>query len=69
VAEIGAAMLCCAIGLSDKPREDHASYIHSWIQLLENDKNAIFSAAKQADSAMAYMLDQANQFHGRVIAA
>ena len=69
VAEIGAAMLCCAIGLSDEPREDHASYIHSWIQLLENDNNAIFSAAKQADSAMAYMLDQANQFHGHVIAA
>jgi len=65
VAELGAAMICCEIGLTDTPREDHASYIHSWIQLLQDDKNAIFKASREASAAVEYMLAQAADYRGR----
>src|SRR5262249_14009974 len=44
VAEIGAAFLCAELGLANEPRQDHAAYINSWIQILQNDKRAIFTA-------------------------
>jgi hypothetical protein len=45
VAELGAAFLCADIGITPEPREDHTSYIASWLQVLKNDKRAIFTAA------------------------
>ena len=55
VAELGSAYLCAdlAIGLSE--REDHASYIASWVAALKNDKRAIFHAAAQAERAAAWL--------------
>lgn len=51
VAELGAAFLCAAQALSSEPREDHAHYIQSWLQVLKNDKRAIFTAAAKAQQA------------------
>src|SRR5262245_227068 len=45
VAEIGAAFLCAQLQITAEPREDHASYIAHWLQLLREDKRAIFAAA------------------------
>lgn len=57
VAELGAAYLMAQVGLVDTVLIDHASYIESWISVLKNDKNAIFTASKQANLAYEYILN------------
>lgn len=51
VAEIGAAYLCASLGTAAEERDDHASYIQSWLTVLQNDKRAIFRAATAAQAA------------------
>ena len=55
VAELGAAFLAADLGLCIEPRPDHASYIASWIKVLQNDKRAIVQAAAYAERAVAYL--------------
>jgi antirestriction protein ArdC len=55
VAELGAAFLCADLDLTPEVREDHADYIGSWLQVLRNDKRAIFSAAAHAQRAVDYL--------------
>ncbi|WOB78475.1 ArdC family protein [Brevundimonas nasdae] len=51
VAEIGAAFALARLGVSAEPREDHASYLASWLKVLKEDKRAIFTAASKAQAA------------------
>jgi antirestriction protein ArdC len=51
VAEIGAAFLCCDLGITPEPREDHAAYLGHWLKVLKGDKRAIFQAAAHAQKA------------------
>ena len=55
VAEIGAAFLCAHLGIAAEPRDDHASYIAYWLQLLREDKRAIFAAAAHAQRAVDFL--------------
>ncbi|MFK7735159.1 MAG: ArdC family protein [Pirellulaceae bacterium] len=55
VAELGAAFLCADLGITPQPRDDHASYIESWLQVLKNDKRAVFAAASMASKAADYL--------------
>ena len=55
-AELGAAFLCASLGISSAPREDHAAYIASWLEVLKKDNRAIFSAASMAQEAYAYLV-------------
>ena len=55
VAEISSAFLCADMGISLEPREDHAAYLSSWLQVLKQDKRAIFSAASHAQKAVDYL--------------
>jgi len=55
VAELGAAFLCADLGLALEDRPDHAAYIGSWLQVLKNDKRAIFTAAAHAQRAADYL--------------
>ncbi|MCZ2110717.1 MAG: ssDNA-binding domain-containing protein [Dehalococcoidia bacterium] len=55
VAEIGAAFLACDLGLTPKPREDHAAYLDHWLKVLKEDKRAIFRAAAHAQRAADYL--------------
>jgi antirestriction protein ArdC len=55
VAELGAAFLCAELSLPTDPRIDHAPYIASWLQVLKNDKRAIFTAAAKAQEALNWM--------------
>lgn len=55
VAEIGSAMLCAELGVSQDTRPDHAQYIHHWMQLLTDDPRAIFTAAAKASEAVTYL--------------
>lgn len=55
VAEMGAAFLCASLGLEVEPREDHASYLASWLKVLKSDHRAIFTAASAAQAASDYL--------------
>jgi antirestriction protein ArdC len=55
VAELGSAFLCADLDLTPEVREDHASYIASWIQVLKNDRRAIFTAASHAQRAADFL--------------
>ncbi|MCM0032077.1 ArdC family protein [Sandarakinorhabdus limnophila] len=55
VAELGTAFLAADLGLAIAPRPDHASYIASWIKVLQNDTRAIVQAAAHAERAVAFL--------------
>lgn len=60
VAELGAAFLCAATGVSPQPRPCHAGYLDRYLQLLEGDYRAIFRATSQAQKAADYLLQAQN---------
>ena len=55
VAEMGAAFLAADLGLTLEPREDHASYIASWLAVLKRDRRAVFIAASHAQRALDFL--------------
>ena len=55
VAELGSAFLSADLDLTPSIREDHASYIASWIKVLKDDKRAIFAAASHAQRAADFL--------------
>jgi antirestriction protein ArdC len=55
VAELGSAFLCADLGLALEPREDHAAYLASWLEVLRNDKRFIVSAAAHAQRAVGHL--------------
>ncbi len=55
VAELGAAFICAQLGVTLEPREDHAAYLASWLNVLKGDKRAIFTAASLAQQATDYL--------------
>ena len=61
VAELGAAYVCAELGLSSVPREDHAQYIAHWLQVLRNDKRAIFTAASKAQQATDWLVKRSTR--------
>ncbi|EQA98616.1 hypothetical protein L288_20405 [Sphingobium quisquiliarum P25] len=60
VAELGAAFTVGHLGLTAKPREDHALYIASWLQVLRDDPAAILTAANRAQLAADYLISLAD---------
>lgn len=50
VAELGSAFLCADLHITPEVREDHASYIQSWLKVLKYDKRAVFTAASVSHS-------------------
>lgn len=55
VAELGAAFLCADLGITPEIRDDHAAYLGHWLNVLKEDKRAIFSAAAHAQRAADYL--------------
>jgi antirestriction protein ArdC len=55
VAELGAAFLCADLGITPEIREDHAAYLGHWLNILKEDKRAIFSAAAHAQRAADFL--------------
>lgn len=55
VAELGAAFLCPDLQITPTIRKDHTAYIGNWLQVLRNDKRAIFTAASYAQRAADYL--------------
>ena len=56
VAELGSAFVMGHCGLVDATIEGHAAYLDSWLQVLRNDRTAIFTAARHAGQAFEYIL-------------
>lgn len=61
VAELGAAFSCARLGIASEPREDHASYLASWLKVLKGDKRAIFTAASKAQAACDHLFELASR--------
>jgi len=55
VAELGAAFMCATFGIANEPRQDHAAYVATWLEVLNNDSRAIFRAASRAQEAIEYL--------------
>ena len=55
VAELGAAFLCAELEITNTPRVDHAQYCATWLEVLEGDHKAIFTAASLATRAVEYL--------------
>ena len=47
--------MCADLGITPEVREDHASYIASWLKVLKDDKRFIFSAASHAQRDADYL--------------
>jgi antirestriction protein ArdC len=59
IAELGSTFLVAKLGLEGARLENHASYIESWVEVLKNDKNAIFTASRHANAAYLYLMQKA----------
>jgi len=55
VAELGAAFLSADLELTPELRDEHASYIESWLKVLKGDSRAIFTAASHAQRAADFL--------------
>jgi len=55
VAELSSAFVCAELNLYPEPREENASYISNWLDVLKNDSRAIFTAAAHAQRAADYL--------------
>jgi antirestriction protein ArdC len=55
VAELGAAFLCAHLELAGDPRQENASYIANWLEVLRNDSRFIFKVAAHAQRAADYL--------------
>jgi len=59
IAELAAATIGGELQLPVEHLENHASYIATWIKVLENDERALFTAAAKAEAAADYLLAKA----------
>lgn len=66
VAELGAAFLCADLELALEPREDHASYIATWLKVLAADNRAVFTAATHAQRAAEFINHRATESAAQV---
>lgn len=59
VAELGSAFLCSVFRIVNEPRPDHAAYVASWLEVLNRDTKAIFTAGSKAQEAVEFLLNLA----------
>ncbi len=57
VAETGSALLMSVLGLSPRPRKDHAQYLNGWMKAIKNEPKAIFKAFSKATQALDFILN------------
>jgi antirestriction protein ArdC len=58
VAELGSAFISAELKLEIEPRRDHAPYIQSWLNVLRNDRRAVFTAAAKAQQAVDWLFQR-----------
>lgn len=57
VAETSACLIAAHLGLEVEPREDHAAYLASWLEVLKNDKTALRKAFSKAQAVVDYLYE------------
>lgn len=55
VAEMGAAFMCADLQITDGQNVHHAQYLHHWLDVMKEDKKAIFTAASAASKACDFL--------------
>ena len=55
VAETGSAMSCVMLGITNKPRPDHAKYLNGWKKAIKDNPRAIFSAFSKSNKAIQFL--------------
>ncbi len=55
IAEVGNAMLCAELGITQDVRPDHAKYLSLYLDMMKADPKAIFTAAAAASRALDYL--------------
>lgn len=63
VAELGSLFVSADLGIQSTDMEgafyeEHVAYLKSWIHVLEDDPDALFRAASQADRASGYLMER-----------
>jgi antirestriction protein ArdC len=54
-AELGAAFLCAEFGINIAEKGNNASYIAHWLEILKNNKQCLFTAAREASRAVDFL--------------
>ena len=65
VAELGASFISAETGMYTEPRTDHASYIKTWLEVLQRDYRAVFIAAAKASEAAQHLSSRIEQYGGK----
>ena len=55
VAELGSAFVCSRLKLATEPRDENASHMANWLEILKSDTRFIFRAAAHAQRATDYL--------------
>ena len=55
IAEASSALICAHLNLEPEPREDHASYLQSWLTVLKEDKTALRKAFSKAQKVVDFL--------------
>jgi antirestriction protein ArdC len=55
IGEIGSALLCAELGVSQDVRADHAQYLSHWLSIMKASSRAIFTAAAAAERAVQFL--------------
>lgn len=58
VAELASAFLGAEFGFAPEHIDDHASYLASWLKVLQDDKRMIFAMAAKAQAAVDFLMKQ-----------
>ena len=56
MAELSASFICCHLGFEYSTQ--HSAYIKDWLEVLKEDKKAIFRASSQAQKATEFILER-----------
>ncbi len=59
MAEMGSAFLCAQVGIEGRLR--HPEYIGHWLNVLKNDKRAVFKASSLAQAAADFVLGRKDE--------
>ena len=62
---MSAAFVCSVLGIQPD-LEHHASYLHEWISVIADDKQAFFRAASLAQSAADLLLSNAGMLPAEI---
>ena len=57
IAEIGSAFLCSHLGITKAPTPNHPKYLNGWLEVLKEDKKAIFKAFSLSKTSSEYLLE------------